>query len=247
MSAEPSTPHAGNTDPTTNGEENFLVALWSSVFTPGPTPPLLLATNVTFGALQFILFALLLATYSVHFFALSLISGALWWSINWFASELRASEAADRESKRRERERVERDKGKWEGSDGDEEGGAEWDEDVDQSQDLQAQARAPLEGLRERSKRHTSVDTDTETETEEQGSGRRSKPMHRASSPPEVRIAQPAIRPPIAETPETQTSSSASGLSASEDEVLLKRPQSVASTSGDVSTDSEWEHVDEGR
>lgn len=247
MSAVPPTPRSGNNNPTTDGEENFLVALWSSVFTPGPTPPLLLATNVTFGALQFVLLALLIATYSVHFFALSLISAALWWSINWFARELQASEAADRENKRKEKERVERDKERGEGSDGDEEGGAEWDEDVDRSQDLQAQARPPVEGLRERSKRQASVDTDTETETEEQGSRRKSKPMQRANTPPEPRIAQPAPQPPPVEVQEHHASSSASGLSASEDEVLLKRPQSVVSMSGDASTDSEWEKVEGGR
>ena len=73
----------------------FLEDLWSSIFTPGPTPTLLVATNVTFAALQLLLFALLLATYSIHFFILSFLSGALWWSINWFAAELRAVQAQE--------------------------------------------------------------------------------------------------------------------------------------------------------
>lgn len=67
--------------------------LWSSIFTAGPTPTLLLATNVTFAALQTLLFILLLATYSIHFAILSILSGALWYSINWFAQELKQVQA----------------------------------------------------------------------------------------------------------------------------------------------------------
>lgn len=84
----------------------FLENLWTSVFTPGTTPTLLIATNVTFGALQLLLFALLLATYSVHFIILSFLCGGLWWSINWFAREVvaaqRVEEEAERLRKRRE-------------------------------------------------------------------------------------------------------------------------------------------------
>ena len=77
--------------------------LWSSIFTPGPTPTLLLATNVTFAALQLLFFALLLATYSVHFVALSIISAGLWWSINWFAVEVRlAQQAQEAEKEKKE-------------------------------------------------------------------------------------------------------------------------------------------------
>lgn len=69
----------------------FFTDLWSSVFTAGPTPTLLVATNATFAALQLVLFLLLLATYSIHFIILSFLSAALWWSINWFAAELNES------------------------------------------------------------------------------------------------------------------------------------------------------------
>jgi cytoskeletal protein RodZ len=74
---------------------SFVEDLWSSVFTPGPTPSLLIATNVTFAALQVLLLALLLATYSIHFVVLSILSAALWWSINWFAQELRQVQAQE--------------------------------------------------------------------------------------------------------------------------------------------------------
>ncbi|KAI0196877.1 ER protein Pkr1-domain-containing protein [Astrocystis sublimbata] len=73
----------------------FVEQLWESIFTPGPTPTLLIATNVTFAALQVVLFILLIATYSAHFIALSVLSGGLWWSINWFANELNAAKARE--------------------------------------------------------------------------------------------------------------------------------------------------------
>ncbi|KAJ5521592.1 hypothetical protein N7527_005707 [Penicillium freii] len=84
---------------------SFMEDLWSSIFTPGPTPTLLIATNVTFAALQLIFFALLLATYSLHFVALSIISAGLWWSINWFAAEVRlAQQAQEAEKEKQESE-----------------------------------------------------------------------------------------------------------------------------------------------
>ena len=78
---------------------DFLPNLWESVFTSGPTPTLLIATNVTFACLQLVLALLLFATYSIHFVILSTICGGLWWSISWFASEV----AAVREEGGRER------------------------------------------------------------------------------------------------------------------------------------------------
>ncbi|QIX00466.1 hypothetical protein AMS68_005983 [Peltaster fructicola] len=71
---------------------DFMTDLWNAVFEAGPTPTLLLATNATFAALQILLFALLLATYSIHFVILSLLCGGLWYAINWFAAEIRAAQ-----------------------------------------------------------------------------------------------------------------------------------------------------------
>ncbi|KAJ5908874.1 hypothetical protein N7495_001556 [Penicillium taxi] len=86
---------------------SFMEDLWSSIFTPGPTATLLIATNATFAALQLVLFILLLATHSVHFIALSVLSAGLWYSINWFAQEVRAAqEAQEAEKKRAESEHV---------------------------------------------------------------------------------------------------------------------------------------------
>ena len=76
---------------------DFLTNLWTSVFTPGTTPTLLVATNATFAALQVVLAALLLATWSIHFAILSVLCGGLWYSINWFAAELQVAQAQAKE------------------------------------------------------------------------------------------------------------------------------------------------------
>lgn len=80
---------------------SFLHGLWESIFTPGPTPTLLVATNVTFAALQVILALLLLATWSIHFMVLSVLCGGLWAAINWFARELKEHQRQEEEKKRR--------------------------------------------------------------------------------------------------------------------------------------------------
>lgn len=85
---------------------SFLEELWNSVFTAGPNPTLLVATNATFGALQCVLLILLLATHSVHFIVLSFLSAGLWYSINWFAREMQAEQArSQREQDVRKKEK----------------------------------------------------------------------------------------------------------------------------------------------
>ncbi|KAK9421019.1 putative V-type ATPase assembly factor pkr1 [Seiridium unicorne] len=81
---------------------SFFEEIWNSIFTPGTTPTLLLATNVTFAALQVVLFTLLLATSSIHFVILSFICGGLWAAINWFATELKKEQAKEAERKAQE-------------------------------------------------------------------------------------------------------------------------------------------------
>ncbi|KAI1345213.1 Pkr1-domain-containing protein [Xylariaceae sp. FL0016] len=86
----------------------FAERLWESIFTPGPTPTLLVATNVTFAALQLVLLILLVATWSVHFVVLSFLSAGLWWAINWFANELQAAQEKETREKARAGERAAR-------------------------------------------------------------------------------------------------------------------------------------------
>jgi hypothetical protein len=83
---------------------SFVQDLWESIFTPGPTPTLLIATNITFAALQVVLATLLVATWSVHFVILSCLSGGLWWAINWFARELKIHQQQEEEKARRAKE-----------------------------------------------------------------------------------------------------------------------------------------------
>ena len=84
---------------------SFLEELWTSIFTPGPTPTLLVATNATFAALQLLLLVLLIATYSLHFLALSCICGGLWYSINWFASEIARDQRLQRAKEKKKKEK----------------------------------------------------------------------------------------------------------------------------------------------
>jgi hypothetical protein len=80
---------------------SFFQDLWESIFTPGPTPTLLVATNATFAALQVVLACLLYATYSIHFLVLSVLCGGLWAAINWFARELKQHQQQEEEKTRR--------------------------------------------------------------------------------------------------------------------------------------------------
>jgi hypothetical protein len=77
----------------------FLTELFTSIFTPGPTPSLIVATNASFACLQVVLLILLITTYSIHFLVLSFLSAGLWWAINWFVAELTAAQAAEEAKK----------------------------------------------------------------------------------------------------------------------------------------------------
>ncbi|CAD6504848.1 BgTH12-00350 [Blumeria graminis f. sp. triticale] len=78
---------------------SFLTNLVQSIFIPGPTPTLLVATNATFACLQVLLFVLLVSTYSYHFLILSILSASLWSSINWFVNELKAAQSDEAQKK----------------------------------------------------------------------------------------------------------------------------------------------------
>ncbi|SPO00933.1 related to PKR1 protein [Cephalotrichum gorgonifer] len=82
-----------------NAMASFITEVFESIFTPGPTPTLLKATNATFGALQVLLFLLLIATHSLHFVVLSFLCGGLWWAINWFSAELMLAQERERAAK----------------------------------------------------------------------------------------------------------------------------------------------------
>ncbi|MCJ1253529.1 hypothetical protein MMC24_001341 [Lignoscripta atroalba] len=153
---------------------DFLTNLFQSIFTPGPTPTLVVATNVSFAALQLVLLVLLIATYSVHFLILSSLSAGLWWAINWFVKELQASDKNEDRAKRLRDTRRERDE-----KDGE--------------------------------------DSGTETESAET-----------TQIPDQVRAEGSRLKP-------------------SDAEGLVRKRRSLGEASGDLSTDSEWDKVeDEG-
>jgi hypothetical protein len=109
---------------------SFLEDLWGSVFTPGPTPTLVVATNVTFAVLQAVLAILLLLTHSIHLAVLSALCGGLWWGINWFIAELQKAEKAEEEARRLRQRRTLR-----EGSGKSDEADVEDDEEEDEEED----------------------------------------------------------------------------------------------------------------
>ncbi|KAK2744449.1 SMK killer toxin resistance protein [Onygenales sp. PD_40] len=169
---------------------SFIEDLWSSIFTPGATPTLLLATNATFAALQLLLFALLLATYSIHFIVLSFLCASLWWAINWFAKEV---EMARTNSDPPETSRS-------------------------------TPARPP-----------GAIDTESETETESLVGGDNKLPT--------PSIPSGSMRPPPPRVPGASTLGARAPPSSDADDLRKRRNQ--PDSSGYVSTDSEWEKVDE--
>jgi hypothetical protein len=67
-----------------SGWQHFIHGLWTSIFTPGANSQLLLAMNVSFIALFLSLLFLLFATGgNGHVFALLLIAGGLFVSVQW--------------------------------------------------------------------------------------------------------------------------------------------------------------------
>lgn len=117
----------------------FLTNLMHSIFTPGPTPSIIIATNASFAALQAVLFILLILTYSIHFLVLSFLSAGLWWAINWFVTELNAANQKEEEAKRIREMRQVRDDRAAEDSETETEKVDNWSEGVskqEQSQEL---------------------------------------------------------------------------------------------------------------
>jgi STAM-binding protein len=118
---------------------SFLEDLWGSIFTPGPTPTLVVATNATFAVLQVVLAILLLLTKSIHLAVLSVLCGGLWWGINWFVAELAKAEKAEEEARRLRKRRTAR-----EGSGKSDEGDAEDDADDDDENDYDDETETEL-------------------------------------------------------------------------------------------------------
>ncbi|RMZ70182.1 Endoplasmic reticulum Pkr1 [Pyrenophora seminiperda CCB06] len=207
----------------------FFEQLWESIFTAGPTPTLLVATNASFAALQLLLLVMLVATYSIHFVILSLLCGGLWWSINWFAAEIKAAQAKEEEAKRiREARRSGKDRG--DGGDGeamDTGDDTEVEPEVEQKQALKP--RAP-------SSRAPRPETQSTVFVEKASGGGAQK----ASQAPTHAPASAGSGDAAA----ASTTGVTTSLAAPVDEAL-KRRKGMGESTGDLSTDSEWDKLSE--
>jgi hypothetical protein len=186
---------------------SFSERLWESIFTPGATPTLLVATNASFAALQLLFFALLLATYSIHFIILSFLCGGLWWSINWFAAEIRAAQAKEEEAKRIREARRGKDRGI--GDDGE---GMDTGDDTEVDADVEVKAKA--------------------------GASRAARPETHSTRGREG-TPQASGGPATASTTGTTTRLAPLAPDA------LKQRKGMGESTGDLSTDSEWEKLSE--
>ncbi|CAR23433.1 Pkr1p [Lachancea thermotolerans CBS 6340] len=76
---------------------NFFEELWRSIFTPGASPQLIVATHVSFFLLTACLSWLIFWTKNIHFIMLLIISTLLWGTVTWFISELKSAQMKDNE------------------------------------------------------------------------------------------------------------------------------------------------------
>lgn len=203
---------------------SFFTSLLNSIFTPGPTPVLLLATNISFGGLQLVLALLLVFTRSVHFAILSLLSGGLWWAINWFAAELRAVEGVEREAKAIRERDEKREKG---------EGG---------------RARVPQQQERgEEGEEEEGPDRTDEDQAEgRRGPGTRRRDESGNLASPSGAGNENGNGNEIERIGGSEVASSTSELDLARGRTEGVRKRRIASdTPGDLSTDSEWDKVSE--
>lgn len=202
---------------------SFFENLWESIFTAGPTPTLLVATNASFAALQVVLLALLLMTYSIHFVILSFLCGGLWWAINWFAAEIKSAQAHEAEAKRI-REARRKDKGIPEDG-GDEREGMDTGDDTEVDAEVEVQKQRPSQARGGRPESQSTVFVDRP----EERSRREETPQ-----------ASAVIGGPTA----AGTTGATTSLAPLVDDALKKR-KSLGESTGDLSTDSEWEKLSE--
>lgn len=205
----------------------FFEDLWESIFTPGPTPTLLIATNASFAALQLLFFALFVGTYSIHFVILSFLTGGLWYGINWFAKEIRIAQKAEEEAKRIRAER--RGSQKDAAGDGEQADIDTGDEtEVDAKEEVQKQS----EGLAKKARRAPRPETQSTVLVD--------RPGEREETPHAVPASSSGGGPATASTTGASTR-----LAPLVDDALKQRKGGLGESTGDLSTDSEWDKLSE--
>ncbi|KAF3053427.1 hypothetical protein E8E11_005589 [Didymella keratinophila] len=196
----------------------FFEDLWESIFTPGPTPTLLIATNASFAALQLLFFALFIGTYSIHFVILSFLTGGLWYGINWFAKEIRIAQKAEEEAKRIRAERRGSAKDTADGDQADVDTGDETE--VELNEDVQKQTDEPA-----KKGTQSTVFVDR---------------LDREQTPQQAATSESGGGPAAASTTGVSTR-----LAPQVDDALKQRKGGLGESTGDLSTDSEWDKLSE--
>jgi hypothetical protein len=62
---------------------SIATSLWDSIFTPGPTPILVRAMNISFLALIGLLLPLIYVTQNIHVVFLTILAAGLWIAMQW--------------------------------------------------------------------------------------------------------------------------------------------------------------------
>lgn len=166
---------------------------------------------------------MLLATYSIHFIILSFLCGGLWWAINWFAVEIRAAQAKEEEAKRiREARRGKDKKGTDAGDDGE---GMDTGDDTEVDNEVEVQKQRPIQARSARPESQSTVLVDRPSGH----SGREGTPQASAGA------GGPAA---------ASTTGATTRFAPLVDDALKKR-KALGESTGDLSTDSEWEKLSE--
>ncbi|KAJ4344288.1 hypothetical protein N0V95_006165 [Ascochyta clinopodiicola] len=206
----------------------FFEELWESIFTPGPTPTLLIATNASFAALQLLFLALFLGTYSIHFVILSFLTGGLWYGINWFAYEIRIAQKAEEEAKHIRAER----RGSHKDASGDGEQ-ADIDTGDETEVDVKEQVQRQSEGLAKSEKERAPRPGTESTVFVE-------RPHERENTPQAVPASASGGGPVGA-----STTGASARLAPLVNDALKQRKGGLGESTGDLSTDSEWDKLSE--
>ena len=86
---------------------SFITALWESVFQPGTSPQLILATHLSFVALLITLAWLIFVTHgNIHFIMLFIIAALLWITVIWFIQELKSAELLSNQELEKEEDKT---------------------------------------------------------------------------------------------------------------------------------------------
>ncbi|KAH7583063.1 ER protein Pkr1 [Nakaseomyces glabratus] len=76
---------------------SFFTSLWQSIFEPGTSPQLIIATHISFAALLVSLLWLIYSTHIIHFYFLFVIAFLLWITVIWFIAELKSAKLKSNE------------------------------------------------------------------------------------------------------------------------------------------------------